>query len=638
MSKTKTKRIVASFLLLCAMSGTKAFAMPTDWNAGDNLSNPDFVQDGKVTIDNGSFNGRNTPASTAPFVINNDSAAVDVEFSAGNLTIQNYVNNAANGGAMSFGTAADGGTHNITVSGISQIINNSVTGTDANGGGVYNNANLTFSGSTTFSGNEANTYGGAIYNDASGSVTINGGTFNGNDAGTNGGAIYNAGKVTLDSSNSEISFSNNTANGQSNDVYLAGSGNMELKGTEAITFGGSVAGEETSSVTSAASDLVLNGNNSNFAGSFEQTGGTTTVSGNGSKFFGGKSTISQGNLYLKSENALVDGSKLILGATEQDNYDEVNVYINADNAINGNISGLGYIYNGDQNSSASTVTLTGDNSGFTGTYWQDIGSGKLVVAENAKSFAGTNTIDRSGLELKDDSTLLGTTTLTNSTFTSDGAIIAGTVDLTGNDADGEMTDTEIQNVFTVAGGSQLDLRGGNSIASVGSINVISGGVLDINQNLTLGGADNGLITSNTLDGYDTQGVVNMNNAYTLTILGDQSGYVGQFNKTGGRIEINGGQFFGGTNDITNATVALTNSATMAGTNDLDGVTLTIDSSSTLEGDNTITNGSNITVNGTRNNAGRKQNYRLKSYAQQRFNLSRQQYNQQRFYSKYLHLK
>ena len=598
MSKTKTKRIVASFLLLCAMSGTKAFALPTDWNAGDNLSNPDFVQDGKVTIDKGSFNGRNTPASTAPFVINNDSAAVDVEFSAGNLTIQNYVNSAANGGAMSFGTAADGGTHNITVSGISQIINNSVTGTDANGGGVYNNANLTFSGSTTFSGNEANTYGGAIYNDASGSVTINGGTFTGNSAGSQGGAIYNAGNVTLDSSNSAISFSNNTANGQSNDVYLAGSGNMELTGTNTITFGGSVAGDDISSITSAASDLVLNGNNSNFAGSFEQTGGTTTVSGNGSKFFGGESTISRGDLYLKSQNALADGSSLILGATEQDNYDEVNVYINANNAINGNISGLGYIYNGDQNSSASTVTLTGDNSGFTGTYWQDKGSGKLVVAENAKSFAGTNTIDRSGLELKDDSTLLGTTTLTNSTFTSDGAIIAGTVDLTGNDADGEMTDTEIQNVFTVAGGSQLDLNGGNSIASTGSLNVISGGILNINQNLTLGGADNGLITSNTLDGYDTQGVVNMDNADTLTILGDQSGYVGQFNKTGGRIEINGGQFFGGTNDITNATVALTNSATMAGTNDLDGVTLTIDSSSTLEGDNTITNSSNITVNGT----------------------------------------
>ena len=373
---------------------------------------------------------------------------------------------------------------------------------------------------------------------------------------------------------------------------------MELKGTQTITFGDSVAGEDTTSITSSASDLVLNGNNSNFAGSFEQTGGTTTVSGNGSKFFGGESTISRGDLYLKSQNALADGSKLILDATAQDNYDEVNVYINADNAINGNISGLGYIYNGDQKSSASTVTLTGDNKAFTGTYWQNSGNGKLVVAEKATSFAGTNIITGSELELKDGSTLLGKTTLTDSTFTSNGAIIAGTVDLTGNDADGEMTNTVIQNVFTVSGGSQLDLRDGNSIASAGSINVISGGVLNINQNLTLGGADNGLITSNTLDGYDTQGVVNMNDSNTLTILGDQSGYEGQFNKTGGRIEINGGQFFGGENNITNATVALTNSATMGGTNDLDGVTLTIDSSSTLEGDNTITNVSNITVNGT----------------------------------------
>ena len=34
MSKTKTKRMVASFLLLCAMSGTKVLADPTGWTAG----------------------------------------------------------------------------------------------------------------------------------------------------------------------------------------------------------------------------------------------------------------------------------------------------------------------------------------------------------------------------------------------------------------------------------------------------------------------------------------------------------------------------------------------------------------------------------------------------------------------------
>lgn len=37
MSKTKTKRIVASFLLLCAMSGGVAFADPLDWKLGDSL-------------------------------------------------------------------------------------------------------------------------------------------------------------------------------------------------------------------------------------------------------------------------------------------------------------------------------------------------------------------------------------------------------------------------------------------------------------------------------------------------------------------------------------------------------------------------------------------------------------------------
>ena len=676
MSKTKTKRIVASFLLLCAMSGTKAFALPTDWNAGDNLSNPDFVQDGKVTIDKDSFNGRNTPASTAPFVINNDSAAVDVEFSAGNLTIQNYVNDAANGGAMSFGTAADGGTHNITVSGISQIINNSVTGTNANGGGVYNNANLTFSGSTTFSRNKANTYGGAIYNDASGSVTINGGSFTDNSAGSQGGAIYNAGKVTLDSSNSEISFSNNTANGQSNDVYLAGSGNMELKGTEAITFGGSVAGEKNSSVTSAASDLVLNGNNSNFAGSFEQTGGRIEI--DGGQFFGGNNNITGAIVALTNTATMagtndLDGVKLTIDSTS---------ILEGDNTItNGSNITVNGTMQGENEITDSTVTL---NSGSTLAGRNTINSGSTVNIYTSNNTGATNTITGGTVNVgngTDKTTLGGTnaisggvvnvasgsrldgsnTTMSSGQISMTGAILNGLKEMTGGSLDmtggsvtgtvtmsngtGELSGVSIEGIYNLSGGD-LTLTNNSSVASGANLNIsnnadfdmtggtiagtvnmsdgtselsgvgingsynITNGSLTINDNSTFGSGavldiDGGTVNINQsialTDGNITGdgGTLNMTQGATnLDISGNQSGFKGEFNKTGGRIDINGGTFFGGTNDITNATVALTNSATMAGTNDLDGVTLTIDSSSTLEGDNTITNGSNITVNGT----------------------------------------
>ena len=670
MSKTKTKRMVASFLLLCAMSGTSVLAMPDDWNPGDDLAttNPDWIDSNNtININDSRFVDQGSETVAPIFIGGSNTTPVKVVFTADTLRFEGNSTPGAGsngGGAMYFGSpnwAFSDNNQTITIEGISQFIENSTgseslvgrtpdggaiyttskmdfignasfQGNDAlgqpggdnvggRGGAIYSNAQLNFNDGASFQNNTASTYGGAVYVGNQGELTVTGGaTFSENQAGSQGGAIYNNNKVTLDATGGDITFSNNTVNGKANDIYLADKTNdnpewgpasapasLTLKGTGTITFNGSIEGEATTSISNSANKLVLNGDNSGFLGTYKQTAGATTTVGAGGKFFGGNSTISSNssdtpsNLILNAEDALVDDSTIKLDGTMYQNYSDVNVYINANNKINGNFSGLGYIYNGDQRSSASTVTLTGVNSGFKGTYFQNSGTGKLVVAEGATSFDGTNIITGSGLELKDDSTLLGTTTLTNSTFTSNGAIIAGRVDLTGNDADGEMTDTKIQNVFTVAGGSQLDLNGGNSIASAGSINVISGGVLNINQALTLGGADNGLITSNTLDGYATQGVVNMDKAdkaYTLTILGDQSGYEGQFNKTGGQININGGKFFGGTNDITNAIVALTNSATMAGTNDLDDVTLTIDATSTLEGDNTITNGSDITVNGT----------------------------------------
>lgn len=570
MSKTKTKRVVASFLLLCAMSGTKAFATPTDWNAGDNLSNPDFVKDGKVTIDKGSFNGRNTPASTAPFVINNDSAAVDVEFSAGNLTIQNYVNTAANGGAMSFGTAADGGTHNITVSGISQIINNSVTGTDANGGGVYNNANLTFSGSTTFSGNEANTYGGAIYNDASGSVKINGGSFTGNSAGSQGGAIYNAGKVTLDSSNSEISFSNNTANGQSNDVYLAGSGNMELTGTNTITFGGSIDGGSSTAITSTASNLILNGDNSNFTGSYTQTSGKTTVN---DQFFGGTNNIKGGQLIL-ADGSTLDGENILTGDASM-TINNGTTYENGTSvAINSAGAQLNLVNNtaGENNAmtivgleitgAQGTINKTGngilninEDQAFTGKYVQQGGT----VNVSSEFFGGNNSINSGTLNLSNGAELVSgsTTNLGNSstnptsaTLNVDGSTIAGAVVANVNSQINLSNNATVSNTITLHGASDIN------------INTNSESDIALNGSITSDGTNNTI----TL----TQGKLN--------IGASQSGFAGQFIQNDGTTTVNTGTLFGGENTIRGGSVVL---------NAADAIV----STSTVQ----LANGSNITV-------------------------------------------
>ena len=634
MSKTKTKRMVASFLLLCAMSGTKAFANPDPWKLGDSLIGKEDVS-GNILFDEiTDFSGLSTSNWYGALGVPTQKHD-DINITLDHSTIENphytFNNNVQMDGGSSIylfanpdgkeivtpGTPGDElneiSNVTLTINGTSEFKNNNASGAQGpgHGGAIYTEgANVIFNGKSDFTYNTAKGSGGAISNNgvmnfnkgagfynntsnasggaiqvaAQGEVTISGGEviFQNNTATNKGGAIYNANKVTLDSSNGNITFSGNTVNGVANDIYLADATDSEhLPAQEAakltlqgdantITFNGSILGDDTTSITTSANNLILNGDNAAYKGKYTQTGGTTTVGAAG-EFFGGQSTITKGDLILNAKDDLADGS-IILNSANQDNYDDVNLYINADNTINGNVTGLGYIYNGNKPTnpsqdgrpvnSTATITLTGDNSGFKGTYYQDSGSGKLIVAEGATSFAGTTTITGSAIELQTDSTLLATTMVTNGDFDSNGATIAGTVDLFGTTV-ADMSNTKINNIYTVSGGT-LDLNGGNTISNTGSL-VVNAGTVNIDQVLTLGGDNNGIISGNGTMGQGSTGTITMNNTETLTILGDMSGYDGAFEKTDGKIVIgettgskdvigDASNFFSGNTTLTNVTV------------------------------------------------------------------------------------
>ncbi len=664
MSKTKTKRMVASFLLLCAISGTSVLAMPDDWKPGNDLAttNPDWIDSNNtININDSRFVDQGSETVAPIYIGGSNTTPVNVVFTADTLRFEGNSTPGAGsngGGAMYFGSpnwAFSDNNQTITIQGISQFIDNSTgseslvgrtpdggaiyttskmdfignasfQGNDAlgqpggenvggSGGAIYSNAQLNFNDGASFQNNTASTYGGAVYVGNQGELTVTGGaTFSGNQAGSQGGAIYNNNKVTLDATGGDITFSNNTVNGVANDIYLADKTNdnpawgpasdpasLTLKGAGTITFNGSIEGEATTSISNSANKLVLNGDNSGFLGTYKQTAGATTTVGAGGKFFGGNSTISSdssdtpSNLILNAADALVDGSTITLDGTMYQNYSDVNVYINDDNKINGNISGLGYIYNGDQNSSASTVTLTGDNAGFKGTYFQNSGTGKLVVAENAKSFAGTNIITGSGLELQNGSTLLGQTEITDAAFTSTGATIAGAVDMFGT-TKGDMTDTTIGDTFRVVGGT-LNLNGGNEISTAdgakGSL-VVNGGVVNINQDLTLGGTGNGVITNDAAPENPAQPQINLG-AHTLTVNGDTSGYNKNFTANGGTVDINdGGKFFSGTNTFNNNSTVTVDNGELSGTNIFNASTLTANGA-TISGSIEAETGAEVTI-------------------------------------------
>ena len=668
MSKTKTKRMVASFLLLCAMSGGKAMADPQGWNPFDSLIGASTVE----FTDNSVYKDLNFTGGMGIFSVPYHGAAIDavnIELNSSSPYLFENISVSGNGSGSVIHLE---NLYNDDPSHVQMTINNAVTfrnnHTNDLGGSIYlEHSTLTFNGAAnfernyiertggainnngiikfengatfngnyvtgetadgtyysdggalyvaqdgettinnaTFKNNHAGQYGGAVYN--ANKLTINGGTFEGNyiektaDAvDALGGAIYSKGEVVLDSTNGNILFQNNSVKvgdeTVNNDIYLAAdttkNGSLTLQGTKnSITFNGSILGEDATTITSSANNLILNGDNSGFLGTYKQTAGATTTVGAGGKFFGGNSTISSdssdtpSNLILNAENALVDGSKITLNADPTDNYDEVNVYINADNTINANFEGKGYIY------SDKNVTLKGDNSKFTGSYRQENG-GKLTVDTGATSFAGTNIITNAELQLNSGSTLVGDTTVNNSTLNSTGAKISGKVDLNGAKTKATLDSTEINNTFKITDGA-LTIQNSSSIRAGGTLDV-NGGVVNINQILTLGGKGNGVITNDAAPENPATPQINLG-AHTLTVNGDTSGYNKNFTANGGTVDINvGGKFFGGTNTFTNSSAVTVDNGELSGTNIFNASTLTANGA-TISGSIEAETGAEVTI-------------------------------------------
>ena len=168
------------------------------------------------------------------------------------LTIENGVNSYGGGGIRNRGSLTvngctlsgnfayeGGGIFNdpgatLTVSGCT------LSGNFAyEGGGIFNRgqatvANCTLSGNSGRSGDMATGYGGGVYNDSVGALTISGCTLSGNYAGLSGGGVYNAGRLTalnsIFSGNYDIAQSGwnypDNLHNASGSYYTDGGGNM----------------------------------------------------------------------------------------------------------------------------------------------------------------------------------------------------------------------------------------------------------------------------------------------------------------------------------------------------------------------------------------------------------------------------
>ena len=120
------------------------------------------------------------------------------------------------------------------------------------GGAVYLEAseNNVFASGTSFTGNRSDGSGGALYiSDGSVLEIAGGSSFTGNAAGKKGGAIYNSGPLVLDTTDGDITFTDNKAGGKGNDIHLGQSQTkaplITITGTHSVTLTGGLTMDST---------------------------------------------------------------------------------------------------------------------------------------------------------------------------------------------------------------------------------------------------------------------------------------------------------------------------------------------------------------------------------------------------------
>ena len=159
------------------------------------------------------------------------------------------------------------------------------TATAGAGGAIYSGLTpgqtYTFNGATAFMGNSAKSGGGAIYNNANMSFSGSEVTFDGNTAGA-GGAIYNgiSGIINFETeTGSGITFRNNKA-AAGNDIYNLGT--INISGTGDVIFGGGIEG----------------------IGTINKSGSGTIYFESGSRNYFGTLNLSEGNAYFAESSKI----------------------------------------------------------------------------------------------------------------------------------------------------------------------------------------------------------------------------------------------------------------------------------------------------------------------------------------------
>ena len=328
--------------------GGKLSAANTDFknNEAGQAGAAIYNKDGEASINGTEISGNK--AQTAGAVYNE-----------GTLKLENadIINNDATNGDG--GAIVNTGEATITTANINE---NTSTG---NGGAIVNTntGNMTITNAVV-KDNTSGANGGAIYN--TGDLTLSNVSFDGNDAASQGGAIYNeGGSLTISATNDNtVVFQNNTANGAANDIYTNNGMTINTDGEEtAVNILSGIAGSGTIDKQGSGT-FNITGDNSSYNGNAVVSGGSIVYH---------KQT--ENDSYINGTTTLKDGSSLVYNLA-------------AEETLNGTLisetDGAGTFIKAGE----AELTITGDNSAFSGTAQIQQGVANYVQSDGSSYFGG----------------------------------------------------------------------------------------------------------------------------------------------------------------------------------------------------------------------------------------------------------
>ena len=436
------------------------------------------------------------------------------------------------------------------------------------GGGVISDSNTVINGTTTISGG-SNDFNSTTF----GNVSISDGTSSFTDVSKNGTFTQTSGSTTIVGSGFDL---DNDADNISGGTLNIGNGSTTTVGVSAGTIGsdttvnidknstlnvsdGNISLDSgdtwNGNVNISGGELALIGISKKNSAKFTQTGGSTTITGNGFNLNNSSDSILGGDLNIGNDtttgNMTVSNGVLYEGA---------NVTINSGSSLDvagGNVTldGATDKWNGSISNSGGTLTLKDVKKNSNGTFSQTDGTTTVT----GTSFTMNNSADTiSGGTLNvGTSTSTGKLTVSSGSITEDATLnidTNGTIDIKKGDVTIDNSDTWSGNVEVNGGTLNVSnaTKTGSLTQNGGTINVtgkkfnlnsaddlLDGGTLNIGDGSTSSKmtVSKGTITSDT--------TLNLNDKTTLDIaggnvsMGSDSTWAGNVNMSSGNLALVG---------------------------------------------------------------------------------------------------